>query len=216
MRRTPTSRWAWVGSDATARWVVVFMMVCGAVATITQFTGNEQQNAVVIANAVTERNATAVRGLSLAEQVQQTCRANSIAAVELGSACESAEQVVADPIPGPTGRPGLRGVQGIPGLTGLRGEVGPRGPVGPPGAAIPGEDGADGSPGVDGKDGTDGTDGKDGTDGTDGAPGEPPAGWITTRADGSTETCTRAVDFNPATPRYTCTTAEAPPVEPTP
>lgn len=53
-----------------------------------------------------------------------------------------------------------------------------------------------------------------GNDGRDGANGQPPAGWTTNYADGSTETCTRASPFDPASPRYECTRSAPPSTDP--
>ncbi|MEV6879728.1 hypothetical protein [Amycolatopsis sp. NPDC051128] len=47
-----------------------------------------------------------------------------------------------------------------------------------------------------------------------GADGQPPAGWTTSYADGSTGTCSRAPDFDPAAPRYTCTRSAPPSTDP--
>lgn len=44
--------------------------------------------------------------------------------------------------------------------------------------------------------------GKDGTNGTN---GQPPVNWTARHADGSTETCTRASNFDPSNPTYDCT-----------
>jgi hypothetical protein len=44
--------------------------------------------------------------------------------------------------------------------------------------------------------------------------GQPPAGWTTTYPDGSTGSCTRAPDFDPAAPRYTCTRSAPPSADP--
>ncbi|HEY3482522.1 MAG TPA: hypothetical protein VGL02_26830 [Streptomyces sp.] len=49
-----------------------------------------------------------------------------------------------------------------------------------------------------------------------GADGQPPAGWTTTYPDGSTGTCTRVSDFDPANPRYTCTRSAPPTNNPPP
>jgi hypothetical protein len=47
-----------------------------------------------------------------------------------------------------------------------------------------------------------------------GTDGQPPAGWTTTYPDGSTGSCTRAPDFDPAAPRYTCTRSAPPSADP--
>lgn len=44
--------------------------------------------------------------------------------------------------------------------------------------------------------------------------GQPPAGWTTTYPDGSTGSCTRAEDFDPAAPRYACTRSAPPSTDP--
>jgi hypothetical protein len=47
-----------------------------------------------------------------------------------------------------------------------------------------------------------------------GANGQPPASWTTTYSDGTTETCGRADNFDPASPRYTCTRSAPPSTDP--
>lgn len=47
-----------------------------------------------------------------------------------------------------------------------------------------------------------------------GANGQPPASWTTTYSDGTTETCGRADNFDPAAPRYTCTRSAPPSTDP--
>jgi hypothetical protein len=44
--------------------------------------------------------------------------------------------------------------------------------------------------------------------------GQPPAGWTTSYPDGSTGSCTRAADFDPAAPRYACTRSAPPSTDP--
>ncbi|MEA5366110.1 hypothetical protein VA596_41740 [Amycolatopsis sp., V23-08] len=70
-----------------------------------------------------------------------------------------------------------------------------------------------------GKAGTNGTNGQTPTCVSEpsecrGADGQPPAGWTTTYPDGSTGSCTRAPDFDPAAPRYTCTRSAPPSTDP--
>jgi hypothetical protein len=126
--------------------------------------------------------------------------------------------------------PGPQGPQGLPGANGSTGPAGPPGPAGVPGATGPA--GPTGPPGVPGADGNDGVNGQDGaTGGTGpagpageagpagpqgpagppgpagaaGEPGQPPSGWTTTYPNGSTETCSRVANFDPASPQYECT-----------
>lgn len=44
-----------------------------------------------------------------------------------------------------------------------------------------------------------------GSPGTNGKDGQPPVSWVATAPDGSTETCTRSNNFDPANPTYDCT-----------
>jgi hypothetical protein len=126
--------------------------------------------------------------------------------------------------------PGPQGPQGLPGQNGATGPMGPPGPAGAPGVTGPaGPTGPPGAPGADGKDGVNGQDGETGPAGPTGEagpagpagpqgpagppgpagaagePGQPPSGWTTTYPDGSTETCSRAPNFDPASPQYECT-----------
>lgn len=106
-------------------------------------------------------------------------------------------------VAGQNGSPGLKGDQGDPGPTGPAGKTGPTGPSGPAGDnGQPGVDGNDGAPGAAGAAGQPGAKGDPGQNGTD---GQPPAGWTANYSDGSTETCTRADNFDPNNPQYTCT-----------
>lgn len=84
-----------------------------------------------------------------------------------------------------------------------------------------GPPGASGTPGRDGQDGADGQDGQSppclseesqcrGADGRDGVDGASPRGWVTTRADGSEETCTRDESSSDAAPTYSCETTSPP------
>ena len=135
-----------------------------------------------------QRDAAVTQSLSLAEQVQAACTAGGAGAAELRrvGACQVAEQVRANPIPGPAGPAGPRGSAGAPGSSGPPGPAGVPGPPGPPGppgtagaAGPPGSSGArgaagtPGSPGPAGAAGADGRNGMDGRDGIDGVPGPP-------------------------------------------
>jgi len=123
-----------------------------------------------------------------------------------------ADSTVPGPV-GPQGRPGIDGTDGVDGQDGAPGAAGSDGTDG-----VDGEDGADGSDGADGQPGADSTvpgpvgpqgpqgePGQDGRDGLTGADGAPPAGWTAIRADGTTETCVPAENFDPVVPRYECT-----------
>lgn len=130
------------------------------------------------------------------------------------------------PVAGPPGSRGAPG-QSIVGPRGPRGPAGPSGEPAPtltpspgasgasgapgrPGASstVPGPSGAPGSPGVAGPAGPAGPAGQDGKDGTNGTDGQPPSGWTYTwtSSDGVTHTvtCTRAANFDPSSPQYTC------------
>ena len=76
--------------------------------------------------------------------------------------------------------------------------------------------GASGTPGRDGQDGADGEPGPQGETGPQGPPGDPgadgqpPRGWVTTRADGSEEACTRDTGSPDSDPTYSCETTSPP------
>lgn len=129
----------------------------------------------------------------------------------------------ASPVAGP---PGSRGTPGSAGEPGRDSTV--PGPTGPPGATVigptgpPGKDSTvAGPPGVTGRPGSDstvpgpsgrpgpagpsGAPGSPGAAGKDGQPGQPPTSWTFT-ANGTTYTCTRAPNFDPANPQYVCAT----------
>lgn len=111
--------------------------------------------------------------------------------------------------PGERGFPGLDGKDGAPGPKGDKGDLGPIAPAvpgkdGAPGATVPGPPGADGQPGTPGKDGAAGAPGEPGAPGATGAPGEPPLSWTYKDPLGGSHTCTRAADYTPAAPTYTC------------
>lgn len=123
---------------------------------------------------------------------------------------------------GPQGLPGSNGATGSTGQTGAQGVPGQKGDKGDTGAA--GTNGSNGQNGNDGKTGPSGEPGATGAQGpagaqgatgpagpagADGEPGQPPSGWTTTYPDGSTETCQRAANFDPASPQYECTVQPA-------
>ena len=81
--------------------------------------------------------------------------------------------------------------------------------------------GPPGTPGVNGADGQTppcmaepsqcrGADGPEGKPGDPGADGAPPRGWVTTRADGSEEACTRDTGSPDSDPTYSCETTSPP------
>lgn len=179
-----------------------------------------------------ERDATAAQAVEAANPVLELCDDQSVVGealrADLRNPCGLAQQVKADPIPGPagprgdTGTPGTAGEPGALGPMGPQGPAGPQGPQGPEGPAGPaGPTGSQGPGGVDGTDGTDGVDGSDGapgqagppgsagSDGADGRDGSPAASYTMTFPDGSTQTCTR--DGGPDTaPTYQCTQPSRP------
>jgi hypothetical protein len=115
--------------------------------------------------------------------------------------------------PGDPGEPGEPGPPGEPGADSTGpGPVGPQGPAGPPGepgedSTVPGPRGPQGEPGEDST--VPGPEGPPGPVGEQGERGAPPVGWVTTREDGSVETCTRAVPFDPDAPQYVCAVESA-------
>lgn len=132
--------------------------------------------------------------------------------------------VVEPASPGPSGPVGANGTNGTNGTNGRDGRDGQSPPCLSTPQQCQGVNGANGQNGVDGKDGQAGTNGKDGVNGKDGAngkdglngqpgidgkDGQPPSGWTTTYPDGSTETCQRAANFDPASPQYECTVQPA-------
>jgi hypothetical protein len=123
----------------------------------------------------------------------------------------SARAEVPVPIPGPagpSGAPGQSGAPGSPGVPGVSGAPGRSGAPGAPGA--PGPAGATGPAGPVGPQGEAGPTGPQGSTGKDGADGHPPAGWTFTYG-GVTYTCSPVSDFNPASPRYDCTSDQPSP-----
>lgn len=105
-------------------------------------------------------------------------------------------------VQGVPGAPGATGAQGVAGPSGAPGATGATGPAGSPGPT--GAQGVAGVEGPAGPQGPTGPAGADGKDGTDGAAGQPPAGWTFTDPAGITYSCTRAADFDPSSPEYTC------------
>jgi hypothetical protein len=205
-RRTQRPWGAWITRDRPARVIGVLMLAGSVVTLVSSSSAQQQRHEVTVSQVATERDAAASQAVSLADLVRQACADGGEQAAELGAACRKADQVKRDPIPGPRGLPGVTGPPGSPGVEGppgIRGPVGPPGPVGPEGSA-----------GDDGQDGQRGQQGVQGDKGESGDPGQPPVGWVVTNSDGSQTTCARAEDFDPAAPRYTCTTGPLPADEP--
>lgn len=131
-------------------------------------------------------------------------------------ACDTAEQIVEQGPPGPSGDRGPIGSQGIPGPTGPPGSPGEDGVDGSPGdAGSDGQPGSDGLPGADGSSGSDGVPGPRGEPGPQGPQGDPgPAGTDGSPAarlvlesvgpQGQTLVCDRT-DEDLVSPTYTCT-----------
>lgn len=155
-----------------------------------------------------QRDAVVAEKTSLAEQIRAACLSGDL----VGPVCGQAEQVLAQPIPGP------QGATGPPGRDG----------VSPPCLFEPsrcrGADGAQGAAGVAGEPGPAGMDGRDGADGADGAPGapgpagrdgSPAAGFTMTFPDGSTQTCARTGGPDTA-PTYECGPVQPPDDDPPP
>lgn len=179
-----------------------------------------------------EKEQVQVEKFNLAQQIATACAdPQGLDEATQARLCRDARQIVregpqgAQGIPGATGAQGpagTQGVQGIPGVAGADGDKGDKGDTGATGAT--GANGADGANGVDGATGPAGADGADGAQGpagppgADGAPGavgpagpagqdgQPPFSWVVFNEGGQViETCTRAADFDAATPTYTCT-----------
>lgn len=123
--------------------------------------------------AVAEKNATAERGLTLADQILAACQTGSIPA-DYSAACNTAAEVSQEPVVVVQGDAGAQGAQGLRGEKGEKGEKGDNGDKGDTGeAGKDGEAGQDGQEGEAGQDGADGANGQPGQDGQDGADGDP-------------------------------------------
>jgi len=165
-----------------------------------------------------------VEKFNLAQQIAAACKdpQNGLDEATAARLCKDAQQIVregpqgAQGIPGATGAQGpsgLQGIQGIPGVdgaTGAKGDTGDTGATGATGAAgadgAPGEQGPKGDTGAQGPQGEKGDTGAIGPQGPQGADGEPPAGWVVFGPnDAVVERCTRAENFDAASPAYTCT-----------
>lgn len=105
-------------------------------------------------------DATAKQATSLAETVLDDCATGRSS----GRSCQTAAEVKATPIPGPTGAQGPAGRDGVDGKDGAPGE-------GPPCLSEPLR--CQGPAGTNGVDGRDGVDGKEGPQGPAGPPGPP-------------------------------------------
>jgi len=191
--------------------IVVALLVCYMIWTALQ--GRD--------TATAERDSAAGQAVNLATQIQAECAAGRLT----GAICSEANDVKADPIPGPQGPQGQAGEagaegppgpEGEPGVPGEAGPAGPQGPVGPAGPEGPagtnGEDGADGATGAQGETGTTGPQGPAGPQGPEGETGPtgpigpPPASYTITVPGLPVDTeylCTRSNDDD-AAPSYNC------------
>jgi hypothetical protein len=158
-------------------WLVVAIVILGLLAVTggvyaTLGAGDAEEQRDI--NAV-QRDAAADQAQGLAERVVAACATGGEAAEQLQQVgvCREAEQVRADPVPGPAGPAGDPGDPGDPGAPGPEG---PQGAAGTPGSdsTVPGPQGPQGESGAAGPPGRDGVDGVNGRDGAPGAAG--PAG----------------------------------------
>ncbi len=157
-----------------------------------------------------------VRSMAMQNAVDSDANANALRKAN-GRLEAAGEQPVAIPAPGPAGAVGATGAAGRDGLsvTGPAGPQGVRGRDGVPGAGVNGTNGSNGTAGAAGADGAigatgatgpagpAGTDGATGPAGPSGADGQPPQSWTFSYL-GTSYTCTRASDFDPAAPKYDC------------
>jgi hypothetical protein len=133
-------------------------------------------NVYVTLSATAEKNTAQANSQTLAQDIQQICKAQGRLMVDDRDLCAKAEKVQEQPtqaLPGPKGdkgNAGERGLQGFPGLSGAKGDPGPLGPVGPKGDR--GNEGL-GLLGLPGLNGTSGQDGPAGPPGSQGPAGEP-------------------------------------------
>lgn len=155
---------------ASPRWMLIAVAVLGALAVaagliLTARTGQVQDQAEQLPVVTSQRDAAADQAQALAERVVAACAAGGEAAIQLQrvGVCQEAEQVRAEPVPGP---PGPAGEPGSPGAPGEQGAQGPQGGPGPQG-----DPGLQGTPGATGPAGPTGPAGRDGANGRDGAPG---------------------------------------------
>ena len=162
------------------RWVFIAVALLGGLAVaagliLTARTGQVQDQAEQLPVVTSQRDAAADQAQGLAERVVAACAAGGEAAEQLRQVgvCQEAEQVRADPVPGP---PGPAGEPGDPGTPGAAGPPGPQGSAGAPGAdsTVPGPQGPQGPTGAAGPAGRNGADGLNGRDGAPGPTG--PAG----------------------------------------
>jgi hypothetical protein len=162
--------------ETVPRWLVAAIAITAATAIgsgwlVTSRTSSAEETSVATegarVEAVAQRDATADQAVDLAELVSQACGGGTVPA----RVCATADQVKAQPIPGPAGTPGAPGDQGPSGPQGLPGAPGADG------AGLPGAAGADGAPGAAGADGPPGPAGDAGPAGPAGPAGaQGPAG----------------------------------------
>ena len=145
------------------RWAVALIAVIGVVAVTTGVIATRGAGDIEdrVDTVTVERDAAAGQATDLARKVVAACAAGGGTSAELErvGACEQAQQVKVQPIPGP------RGAQGVPGAAGAQGIQGPQG--------IPGVQGEKGDPGVQGEKGDPGATGSQGVQGIQGVPGDP-------------------------------------------
>lgn len=173
VRHTPHRPWYTTDRAAIGAALVVF--VVGGLATVSQSQARDQRQAAVVTAVAVERDAAAQQSLTLAQQVRLACDAGGETATQLGRACDTADRVIARPVPGPAGPAGATGPAGVPGLpgtAGIPGLEGPRGPAGEPGnAGAAGDKGPAGDRGESGPKGDQGDKGDPGDKGDQGDPG---------------------------------------------
>jgi hypothetical protein len=213
------------------RWVLAVVAILAALAVgagvlLTSRVGQVQDQAEQLPVVTSQRDAAADQAQGLAERVVAACAAGGEAAKRLQQVgvCQEAEQVRADPVPGPPGPAGEPGAAGPQGETGLQGPPGtdstvpgPQGPSGPSGPAGPagrnGIDGRDGAPGVAGPQGPAGPAGPQGEPGPPGSQGEPgsagpPPGAYRMTLQGVDYLCTREGGSD-SSPTYSCSSDSA-------
>lgn len=172
--------------------------LAGSVVTAQLGQSTAQQETSVVAD---QRDAAGAQAAGLAQQIQVACGKGELS----GPVCVQADQVAADPIPGPAGPRGPAGPAGGDGAVGPQGPAGadstvpgPAGPAGPTGPAGPA-----GPTGPAGPVGPVGPSGPEGPMGPAGQAGAPAASYTLSFPDGSTQTCTRSGGSD-AAPTYTC------------
>jgi hypothetical protein len=209
-------------------WLIVAICALAVAAVVaggflTLRTGDVEDRAEQLPVVEQQRDAAANQAQRAADPVLELCAQGDDVAQALRErgACDLAEQVRAEPVPGPTGPAGERGMQGPAGPQGAPGPQGPPGsdstvpgPQGPTGPAGPaGANGADGAAGQDGRRGPAGPTGPPGPQGDPGPQGEPgggsppPAAYRMT-LEGVDYLCTREGGSD-ASPTYACSSEDS-------